>query len=602
MSNLAITPQSFSPQSIKPIVKTVSKETILCCEIGHSTFQCSVYTHPVTLKDIKESKIIKGSITPWLKNNLHEFFKKSDTNPISSLLGNFSKLSLSIFGPIINSEHFLAEHQGLPRHLKSVLEKETQKEVLIEGDAVNYANGALLYLNQQNYDLKFPLVCVTIGWGTGYAVALDPENIFAVEMWAENFLYEKLSGYVTTTKLGSPRQLLERRYLCDLFGGEEDFDKKMHEHAPLYSRQFEAFMDDSCRYIERTYNIDRINQILVGGQYSKYLDYSKLGYGFNFLLLPEELKKTGLDLDSIQMMGCIRNTHDPKIHSKTLTPSKQMEWVRDIWVKVDLENHVQNLYKLFNFSEKIHFEQNHGKSVDAPVTVWSENGVSLVFTLEKNFEDSQINWLDYLPTLVQNANGEFVTKLGRNYYTCTYLSISPVTQRITSSHNNHDGSISQEILRRFDYYFGSCGDPRKPVEDIVLDKKFIDDPTKHLINCMIIRGPNRCCTDDWIIYYVMDYISDFSKKACSTDYLVELAKDRFKDEADKNTMLKYFEESVNTDDFQKRLKKNKELIDAAIKKGNFLDLDEPEHELRNLYQVFNTSRYFKHYKYALAQV
>lgn len=295
--------------------------TVLCIEVGHTRFKATTMVTPLTLKSLKATQIIVGRSAPWLQQNLYLLFTKSLDSPLSPFLEKRPDMvSLSIFGPISNrSKHVFWQKARLPEHLKDSLQNTTSRRVMIDGDAVSWAIGALEYLKLNSAQVTFPCLALTLGTGVGAALIGNVDQIKAIEIWIMDPSYPRLGKYaVTKNSLKSPRQLLEKAFLDKISGGEEFTDIKMKTYRPEYNLHFQAFVEDACEEIEKKLQLqNKILSVLVGGGYSRFIDEPKDKSRTTFVLNPQKLIKEGFLPDIVQLLGCLRHCHMPAIRTDT---------------------------------------------------------------------------------------------------------------------------------------------------------------------------------------------------------------------------------------------------------------------------------------------
>lgn len=411
-----------------------SKVTILCIDVGHTRFKAANLILPITLGQIRKIKTIEGSSIPWLKSNLHLLFKQSTAAPLSSLLNqHLDMISLSLFGPILNHSHHLYwAYNGISEHLKESLEKEASCRVMIESDALSWAIGALEYLkfNLESTSIHFPCLAVTLGTGVGVALIENANKIIAIEIWAMNPFYPKLSQFLTYSDLDSPRRLLEKEFLEKISTGEKKIDEKMETYRSTYNQHFQAFLDDICKELEGNFCLPKpILSILVGGGFSRFINDLNSNIRNTIILNPKHLKERGLSPDIVPLLGCLRNCQMPQISTTTYPPVTDMNRLLKGDVLANLYNHQTSIRKLFNVDGYLKFEKLTGGIVNAPVYVFqTDKTFAGVFKYEKNpsFAEKRLRAIaeikesgfEHLPCILKNKNGEYLTKLGKTTYSC----------------------------------------------------------------------------------------------------------------------------------------------------------------------------------------
>lgn len=158
----------------------------------------------------------------------------------------------------------------------------------------------------------------------------------------------------------------------------------------------------------------------------------------------------------------------------------------------------------------------------------------------------------------------------------TKLADDIVAKARTSLFNNSESSIDNII-------------------EMVNSQDFRKDPVSHLIYLMVERGVSRCRTDDIDRAFVISEIPNFSDKLSSIDYLKSVAEAYFKDHADNNIIMDYFEKSSEKEEFQNDLKQAVDRLVDGIKNENESEIDIAERALRKALTIFRQAERFEYY-------
>ncbi|MES2198566.1 MAG: ROK family protein [Chlamydiota bacterium] len=290
-----------------------SQETFICLEIGHTRIKAATLPSSFSLEDIKKIKVITSFAKPYLQQNLSDLFQ-NESSPIFPLLkSDSSTVSLSIFGPIFDGKiHGNAEKEGVPKEIKSSLENDTKRTVLVEGDAACFAAGALEYLNLSSHPVQFPCLVITLGTGVGVAFAENPYTIHSLELWGH---LASFPNFALLTEVSPPSEILNKRYLSKISQGDAFIEEKMHSgYAQAFQTHVEAFVKDISAYIHEIFpQVAPICSVVIGGGLSRFLNASS-----PFILLtPQNLENQGFDPDIIQLLGCHRLCKKPHIFTST---------------------------------------------------------------------------------------------------------------------------------------------------------------------------------------------------------------------------------------------------------------------------------------------
>lgn len=417
--------------------------TILCIQVGLTRFKAANLPLPLPLKSLKKIQFIEGKTVPWRQQNLHLLFRNSLVSPLAPLMKEQPQgISLSIFGPLFDhSRTGVSSKQGLPKKIKEELEHETARKVLIDVNAVSWAIGALEYLKLTASLLSFPALAILLGKKVDIALIENPTRIKAIEIWAMNPFYPRLSKFLRDPEVKEPINILEKKFLQKLFNSKNLTEEQMIGYQSTYNSHFQAFSEDICEEIEkRLFLPKKIHSLLIGGDLSRYIDLSQTENRETCILTPRKLTEIKLSNDHLQLLGCLRKCHQPFI-STTIYPSEpEINRCLNGNILNDLRNHEENIKFFFQIERKVQFERLTNRTTDAPVAAFKTgSGGNLpvgVFKKEKHpslAEQRQealftmrLNGFDLLPGILKNKNGCFTTILGNTAYSCfEYLEPDP---------------------------------------------------------------------------------------------------------------------------------------------------------------------------------
>ncbi|HSX13121.1 MAG TPA: ROK family protein [Chlamydiales bacterium] len=321
-------PAAFSPISstknslnLPDVNHSLSDETILCLEIGHTRIKAANLPRTVTLKNLQNVQTLAFPSKPWL-DKLNLLFIKFQDNPLSPLFNERpSRISISIFGPLYDNKRMpFNEKMGIPKNIKEVLQRETDYEVLLETDSVSWAIGALEYLKMKLQQPKFPCLAITLGTGVGMALIENEHKIHAIEIWCMDCSFPRMR---TLTDLRCPPSVLGKKHLDNLFNGEQFTDEKMVDYRSTYNKQFEAFVEDVCEYVQTLFS-QTISTVLIGGGYSRFIEISENAPRSTIVLNPQALQEDGVSPDIIPLLGCQRTCQENRFATSTYPLSPEI--------------------------------------------------------------------------------------------------------------------------------------------------------------------------------------------------------------------------------------------------------------------------------------
>jgi hypothetical protein len=299
-----------------------SQEMILCVEVGNTRIKASILpNYDLTLEDLRKLNTIHFPSKPWLKQNIDQLFNKSSQTPLCELLNtNSLAISLSIFGPIYDKRtHGCGIRNGLFENLHECLQQQVSCPIQIESDAVSWAIGALRYLQLQGRIVHFPCIAITFGTYIGVAIAENPYKISAIEIWAMSPAYTKLQPFAQVYNLQEcPVAVLLKKHIDTISGGELGTEEKMKTYRSEFNLHVQAFVNDISEHMQKVFpSLPKIQSVLIGGGYSRFIDLLDNNSVTNFILSPQVLSAQGIDSDIIQLLGCQRLFREEDILTQT---------------------------------------------------------------------------------------------------------------------------------------------------------------------------------------------------------------------------------------------------------------------------------------------
>lgn len=403
-------------------LKLAPKGTILCIEVGHTRFKATLISYPTTVKELKATKTIAGLSAPWLQNNFSSLFARSIQSPLSELFAREPNgVSLSLFGPISNHMQNVFWHGKFPENLKLSLENATSRPVMIDGDAVSWAIGAMEYLKSESSEMTFPCLAVTLGTGYGIALINGVGEVRAIEFWAMNVFYKRLSQFLTDPNLRTPGHMLSKYFLDGIAGGEEFLDQKMESYRSTFNEHFQAFVSDACEEIEAKLELSKpISCVLVGGGHSRFIDTAE-GDRKMEVLSPQRLTESGFSPDIIQLLGTLRSCQTPTILTSTYPSTPEILTNLKGDSLVHLKNHVRVIQDLFQIDHPLQFERVSRDEMNSPVHIFYEsNGVKKSLGVFKEESDiaSSSEVVDQIPQRILNRFDSYLSIIGARPYSC----------------------------------------------------------------------------------------------------------------------------------------------------------------------------------------
>lgn len=455
-----------------------SKTNILCIELGKTRFKAACLTPSMDVNALKNVKITVGRSSEWLQKNTHLLFRNSLGNPLSELLSEpYTEISLSIFGPIFDqARHISWRTAGLPsENLKELLENETGRPVEIDSDSASWAIGAIEYLKFEEKIVTYPCLAVTLGTRVGLALIESEHQIKVIEFWAMDPLYPRLSQHLNSPDLISPRQLLEKKYLENLFGGEDFIDENMNTYRATYNQHLYDFIDDACEQLEKHFLLSNISTILIGGGHSRFVDDHQSGAKEMHVLNPQKLTEKSFSPDIIQLLGCLRMTHTSSLSISTYpTELEIFQYLKGAKADplIDLYNHQNILRNQYGFKGEIEFKKWNGK-MNALISVSERHGdLKIPFGVFKPEKKGDIAELQrqalremenrgfaYAPQIVRTQDDKKLTSIGNKIYSCFDIELNQnqsensicfeeMLKLISHFHNYSKNSSFSEVLQK----------------------------------------------------------------------------------------------------------------------------------------------------------
>lgn len=296
--------------SKKSEVAQETSQDILCVEVGWTRIKAGILPNDATYEKLKTVKTITAPSGPWLDANFPMLFKVMLANPLSPMLKvPHGKVSLSISGPVVDHRyHPDLGKRGIPVDLKTACEKFANCDVLVENDVICWAIGCQELLKLKSTPPKFPYLALTFGTSIGSALALDEETIYNIELTYLNCPFSRLKFLTREQKFDpkfTPHRALGKPYFDWKLGRREFKDEEFAPYLFNYNNRFQAFLEDFVRELEELFSI-KIQNVLVGGGYSRFLDVPENNAYSVILMNPQALVADGISPDIIQLLGCWR--------------------------------------------------------------------------------------------------------------------------------------------------------------------------------------------------------------------------------------------------------------------------------------------------------
>lgn len=311
IENYANIPPSNSqvlPQSNE--AKTEAPEQILCVEVGWQRIKGALIPIKITYDKLKTIQTVTAPSTMWLNGNFPILFKQTLPNPLTPLLkAPHSKISLSISGPVIDkSKHPDLGKRGIPENLKEECEKQARCEVIVENDVICWAVGTQEFLKLKSQAMKYPYLALTFGTGIGSALVIDENTVYGIEMTYIACQYPRLKFLTREQEFYprfTPHRALGKPFFDWKLGRREFSDEEVEPFLFNYNNRFQAFIEDIVDGLENLMSI-KINDILIGGGYSRFIQIPKDYPRSVILLKPQFFTAEGIPPDIIQLLGCWR--------------------------------------------------------------------------------------------------------------------------------------------------------------------------------------------------------------------------------------------------------------------------------------------------------
>lgn len=289
-------------------------QNVLCLEVGWQRIKAAVLPKNVTYDQLSSIRTISAPSKPWLNEKFPFLYQATSLSPLSPLLEiPPHQAALSISGPVIdNRYHPDLGKRGIPVDLKEACETVAQCEVIVENDVVCWAIGCYEILKLQSKSPRFPFLALTLGTGVGAALAIDEKTVYNIELTFIDSSFPRLR-FLTREQNFSPRftphRALGKPYFDWKLGRREFNDHEVEPYLFNYNNRFQAFIEDVVEGLERLFSI-KIQEILIGGGYSRFLDKSVSELYPIILMNPKVLEEKGISPDIVQLLGCLRLCQD----------------------------------------------------------------------------------------------------------------------------------------------------------------------------------------------------------------------------------------------------------------------------------------------------
>jgi hypothetical protein len=297
-------------QNIKTDIPNELSHNILCVEVGWQRIKAAVLPEDINYDKLKTIQTISAPSGNWLNVNFPLLFKISIPNPLSPLLKvPHDKASLSISGPVVDHRyHPDLGKRGIPVDLKKACEALAKCDVLVENDVICWAIGCQELLKLQAKPPKFPFLALTFGTGLGSALALNEETIYNIELTYLNCPFSRLKFLTREQPFNpkfTPHRALGKPFFDWKLGRKEFSDQEVAPYLFNYNNRFQAFIEDFVEALNELFSL-KIQDILIGGGYSRFLEIPE-NYNHSIILMkPQILKAEGISPDIIQLLGCLR--------------------------------------------------------------------------------------------------------------------------------------------------------------------------------------------------------------------------------------------------------------------------------------------------------